>query len=443
MDQAGRDGRSALGHHELPAEDTELVLRALFENTPAPASIDVARLAQVLRDAGEHVDANQFLRRPLESSSPAASSGSADIVLYGFGRIGRLLARILISHAGNGLGLRLRLRAIVVRRGSPDDLDKRAGLLARDSVHGPFPGTVTADHDNNVLIANGVRIKVTYADDPASIDYAEYGIHHGIIVDNTRRWRNAEGLAQHLESKGVARVLLTAPGKSPMKNGVHGVHDHTINSTDTMLSAASCTTNAIIPVLKALHDAYGIERGHVETVHSFTNDQNLIDIFHPGDRRGRSAVLNMVISETGAESGRKSDTRTCWTPDRIQHPSTDTPRLSYRPLPDAHITDDPRRGQRLSSTHLPASPATPADRVHRISGRRLHGLHRLPSSRRCRRSGNRRRWRSPRSLRLVRQRVRVLDPSRASARANGRHPPARYPGARNRPSPDLNCVSCQ
>lgn len=220
------------------------------------------------------------------------------MVLYGFGRIGRLLARILISHAGNGHGLRL--RGIVVRRGSDNDLQKRASLLARDSVHGPFAGSVTVDAEANVLIANGTRIQVIYSDDPANTDYTAYGIDDAIVVDNTGRWRDEAGLAQHLSSPGVSRVLLTAPGTSPLKNIVHGINDDTIAPEDRILTAASCTTNAITPVLAALDDAYGIARGHVETVHSFTNDQNLTDNFHKGDRRGRSAVLNMVITETGA-----------------------------------------------------------------------------------------------------------------------------------------------
>src|SRR6185437_14582126 len=210
---------------------------------------------------------------------------------------GRLLARILINHAGNGNGLRL--RAIVVRRGSDNDLDKRASLLARDSVHGPFPGSVGVDAEHDVLIANGTRIQVIYSDDPAGVDYTAYGIHDAIVVDNTGRWRDEAGLAQHLASPGVARVLLTAPGRTPLKNIVHGINDDTITEADRIVSAASCTTNAITPVLKAIDEAYGIARGHVETVHSFTNDQNLTDNFHKGDRRGRSAVLNMVITETG------------------------------------------------------------------------------------------------------------------------------------------------
>ena len=301
--KAHRFARQA-GDEELPLADTMRVLEALHEIGPGPASIDVARLVARHREsgaAGERMPLVEFLRAELapvlvDLDAPAASG--TDVVLYGFGRIGRLLARILIAHTGGGQGLRL--RAIVVRKGSANDLVKRASLLRRDSVHGPFAGTIEVDEAANTILANGTLIQVIYANDPASIDYTAYGIRDALVVDNTGRWRDEEGLSQHLRSTGVARVLLTAPGKGPIKNIVHGINHDDIAASDRILSAASCTTNAITPVLKAVDDAYGVVRGHVETVHSFTNDQNLIDNFHAGDRRGRSAALNMVITETGA-----------------------------------------------------------------------------------------------------------------------------------------------
>ncbi|MGO1508265.1 glyceraldehyde-3-phosphate dehydrogenase [Microbacterium sp.] len=283
-----------LGHEELALEDTLAVLEALRELAPGASSIDVARLVAGRTDA----DLDEYLREALAPAMGAEPADPTDVVLYGFGRIGRLLARILIAHTSGGSGLRL--RAIVVRRGSDNDLVKRASLLMRDSVHGRFAGSVTVDEEASQIIANGTRIQVIYSDDPASVDYTSYGIQNAIVVDNTGRWRDEAGLSRHLEAKGVARVLLTAPGKGMLKNIVHGINDATITPEDRILSAASCTTNAITPVLKAVDEAYGIVRGHVETVHSFTNDQNLIDNFHSGDRRGRSAVLNMVITETGA-----------------------------------------------------------------------------------------------------------------------------------------------
>jgi len=288
---------AALGHDELALEDTLAVLEALRALAPSAASLDIGRLVEHARgDADEVVERLRSELAPaLGETTPAEPT---DVVLYGFGRIGRLLARILIAHTGGGSGLRL--RAIVVRKGAENDLVKRASLLLRDSVHGRFEGSVDVDEENSQLIANGTRIQVIYSNDPATIDYTAYGIHDAIVVDNTGRWRDEAGLSRHLESTGVARVLLTAPGKGELKNIVHGINHDTIAEDDRILSAASCTTNAITPVLKAVDEAYGIVRGHVETVHSFTNDQNLIDNFHAGDRRGRSAVLNMVITETGA-----------------------------------------------------------------------------------------------------------------------------------------------
>ncbi|GAA1519158.1 glyceraldehyde 3-phosphate dehydrogenase [Agromyces terreus] len=305
--KAHRFARQA-GDVELDPADTMRVLEALREIGPGPASVDVARLVARHAASGTDVDGERmpladFLR--LELAPVVAADGAdrparegTDVVLYGFGRIGRLLARILIAHAGDATGLRL--RAVVVRKGSANDLVKRASLLRRDSVHGSFAGTIEVDEEANTILANGTLIQVIHANDPAAIDYTAYGIHDAIVVDNTGRWRDEEGLSQHLRSTGVARVLLTAPGKGAIKNIVHGINDGDIEASDRILSAASCTTNAITPVLKAVDDAYGVERGHVETVHSFTNDQNLIDNFHAGDRRGRSAALNMVITETGA-----------------------------------------------------------------------------------------------------------------------------------------------
>jgi len=284
---------------ELSVHDTFPVIKALLDLELGPASIDLARLVQKFRESG-HEDLEAFLREELSSviGHTGERRQGRDVVLYGFGRIGRLLARILIEKAGAGDGLRL--RAIVVRKGATNDLAKRASLLRRDSVHGSFQGTITIDEENNTLTANGNQIQVIYASDPSAIDYTSYGIEDALIVDNTGVWRDEAGLSQHLKCKGASQVVLTAPGKGDLKNIVHGINHAAITPEDKIISAASCTTNAIVPVLKAINDKYGIVNGHVETVHSYTNDQNLIDNFHKGDRRGRSAALNMVITETGA-----------------------------------------------------------------------------------------------------------------------------------------------
>ena len=290
-----------ISNAELQLEETAPLLNALVDLELGAAAIDVALLNEKYKAEGAGASLEEFLRAELAEvvgKRGADNRTSTDVVLYGFGRIGRLLARILIEKAGGGHGLRL--RAIVVRKGSQNDLAKRASLLRRDSVHGSFEGTIRIDEDANTITANGVQIQVIYSDSPASVDYTAYGIKDALVVDNTGRWRDAEGLSQHLQSKGVARVLLTAPGKGDLKNIVHGINHTSISDADTIVSAASCTTNAITPVLKALNDKFGVIHGHVETVHSFTNDQNLIDNFHKGDRRGRSAALNMVITETGA-----------------------------------------------------------------------------------------------------------------------------------------------
>ena len=214
------------------------------------------------------------------------------------GRIGRLMARIMIERAG---GSGLNLRAIVVRKGKADnDLQKRASLLRRDSVHGPFRGTISVDDENHIIYANGCAIQVIYSGSPEDVDYSSFGISNAIVIDNTGVWRDEKGLGQHLECPGASKVILTAPGQGDIKNIVYGVNHSDIDPEDRILSAASCTTNAITPVLKAIYDRFGIENGHVETVHSYTNDQNLIDNYHKGARRGRSAALNMVITETGA-----------------------------------------------------------------------------------------------------------------------------------------------
>jgi len=221
-----------------------------------------------------------------------------DIVLYGFGRIGRLLARLLIEKTGGGE--KMLLKAIVVRKGkAPDDLSKRANLLRRDSVHGAFHGTISIDHQTNGMLINGNFVQLIYSEKPSDVDYTKFGIKNAIVIDNTGIWRDKNGLSQHLKCPGVSKVVLTAPTKDT-PNVVSGINDHLIKDDVHIYGAASCTTNATVPVLKAINEKFGIETGHVETCHAFTNDQNLIDNYHAKERRGRSAVLNMVITETGA-----------------------------------------------------------------------------------------------------------------------------------------------
>ncbi|MCL1123759.1 glyceraldehyde-3-phosphate dehydrogenase [Shewanella surugensis] len=290
-------------HHvgeKLRLRDSLPFIEALTRLAVKQCKVDIGKIAvNYWREYQDVSQLDAYMSDVLASAINDNNDDEAkDVVLYGFGRIGRLLARLLIERSG--VSNKLRLRAIVLRGGRKGDLEKRASLLRRDSVHGPFNGSVSVDEENNAIIANGTYIQIIYANSPDEIDYTQYGIAEALIVDNTGIWKDEAGLGLHLKSKGAAKVLLTAPGKGKIKNIVYGVNEADILSEDTIISAASCTTNAITPVLKAVNDEYGIINGHVETIHSYTNDQNLIDNYHKADRRGRSAPLNMVITETGA-----------------------------------------------------------------------------------------------------------------------------------------------
>ncbi|MBJ6724793.1 glyceraldehyde-3-phosphate dehydrogenase [Geomesophilobacter sediminis] len=285
---------------ELTVRETYPVLCAIGKLDLAPGRIDIGKLTVRYQAQAGKLSVDDFVAQELASINTGRApllSEPQDVVLYGFGRIGRLLARLLIEKQGSGG--KLRLRAAVVRKAGPDDLVKRASLLRRDSVHGPFNGIITVDEEENAIIANGTMIRIIYADSPENVDYSQFGITNAILIDNTGKWRDREGLSRHLKP-GIAQVLLTAPGKGDIPNVVAGINNELIVPNETVFSAASCTTNAIVPVLKAVHDKFGIVSGHVETCHSYTNDQNLIDNYHKADRRGRSAPLNMVITETGA-----------------------------------------------------------------------------------------------------------------------------------------------
>lgn len=287
--------------NELSEFESFPLLKAMSDLNLGTAHIDLGKLTVRYMEQGSPSDVSAWVKSELADlvdGQDKILNEPQDLVLYGFGRIGRLLARLLVEKTGSGD--QLRLRAIVVRKGKGNDLVKRASLLRRDSVHGSFKGTIRVDEERNMLICNGNEIQVIYASNPAEIDYTAYGINNALIADNTGVWRDEEGLGQHLKAKGASKVLLTAPGKGNLKNIVYGINNKDITADDKIISAASCTTNAITPVLKAIMDKYGISHGHVETVHAFTNDQNLIDNYHKGERRGRAAPLNMVITETGA-----------------------------------------------------------------------------------------------------------------------------------------------
>ncbi|TXK70203.1 glyceraldehyde-3-phosphate dehydrogenase [Mesonia sp. HuA40] len=280
--------------------DSVEIAKAIKDLDLPASKLDIGKLTYEFQlDRNEANSATSFVSKKLAKAKEFAGFEPKDVVLYGFGRIGRLLARELMMKTGKGS--QLRLRAIVVR-GQIDKtvLEKRASLLKSDSVHGDFSGTVKVDEANQSLIINGTTVHIISANQPEDIDYTQYGINNALVIDNTGAFRDKEALQRHLVPKGADKVLLTAPGKG-VPNIVHGVNEleHNPDEID-IFSAASCTTNAITPVLKAIEDTFGVEHGHLETIHAYTNDQNLVDNMHKKYRRGRAAALNMVITETGA-----------------------------------------------------------------------------------------------------------------------------------------------
>lgn len=286
----------------ITIHDTLAIAKAITGAQLPASRLDIGKLASEYiteKDAFDSVEA--FVQSKLEDSKNHKTIAPKDVVLYGFGRIGRLLARELASQAGKGGQLRLRA---VVTRDKVDAvlLEKRASLLRLDSVHGDFNGTVEADIENNALIVNGVPVTMISAAQPEDIDYTAYGINDALIIDNTGVFKDEAALSRHLTAKGASQVLLTAPGKG-VPNIVYGVNHEDYNPEEVKIfSAASCTTNAITPILKVVEDHLGVVKGHLETIHAYTNDQNLVDNMHKKYRRGRAAALNMVITETGAGS---------------------------------------------------------------------------------------------------------------------------------------------
>ena len=305
---------SELLNHHLAAKnyvnkpisvDTSLSLAHAIANIDelAPAKIDIGRMgAEWLTERANYADIDVFVKDKLKDivSSDRKNGAPKDVVLYGFGRIGRLAARRMIMTTGRGE--QLRLKAIVIRPKMKDRYSEaavRAALLQKDSVHGNFTGIIEVAPDGSELIINGNRVKLIFAGQPEDIDYTEYGIQNALVIDNTGLWRDKAGLSRHLRP-GANQVLLTAPGDD-VPNIVHGANQEDLKKEETdVFSAASCTTNAIVPIVKVIDDAFGISSGHIETIHAYTNDQNLLDNFHKKPRRGRAAPLNMVLTSTGA-----------------------------------------------------------------------------------------------------------------------------------------------
>lgn len=286
---------------EIAVNDSAELAELIFKMKLSPSKIDIGLLAYEWKQEKSNFKSKQeFLNSKVGQFN--ASNGTQieprDVVLFGFGRIGRLAARALIKQAGKGQ--QLRLKAIVLRSIDAKSLAKRASLFETDSVHGRFAGSVRIDEENMCLIINGQKVQIIASKDPANIDYTAYGINNALLIDNTGVYKDKEALSIHLKATGVSKVLLTAPG-SGIPNIVYGINHKELDIDKTnIFSAASCTTNAISPILKIVEDNFGVVKGHLETIHAYTNDQNLLDNMHSKPRRGRSAAINMVITSTGA-----------------------------------------------------------------------------------------------------------------------------------------------
>ena len=209
------------------------------------------------------------------------------VAINGFGRIGRLVARAILERSDHGLEL--------VAINDLADAKANAMLFKRDSVHGPFPGEVSAEGD--VMVVNGKRIRVTAERDPAKLPHAELGVD--IALECTGFFTDREGGQKHLDA-GAKRVLISAPAKGADLTVVYGVNHDKLTADHIIVSNASCTTNCLAPVAKVLHDLVGIERGLMTTIHAYTNDQKILDQIHSDPRRARAAAMSLIPTTTGA-----------------------------------------------------------------------------------------------------------------------------------------------
>jgi len=283
---------------EIKIKTAALLINEINSLELPPSKLDIGLLTAEFIEEGSNNYKEFLLQKLSEIITKKHNFSPRDVVLFGFGRIGRLAARELIKQAGKGQ--QMRLKAIVVRKLTDEQIIKRANLLRNDSVHGAFNGVVDIDLENKNIIVNGQIIKLIEGSNPDKINYENYGIKNALLIDNTGAFTSKEALSCHLKAQGINKVLLTAPGKE-IPNIVYGINNLNLDiESQDIFSAASCTTNCIAPILKLVEDNIGIKNGHLETVHSYTNDQNLLDNMHKKPRRGRSAAINMVITSTGA-----------------------------------------------------------------------------------------------------------------------------------------------
>ncbi|MBA3512139.1 type I glyceraldehyde-3-phosphate dehydrogenase [Sphingomonas sp.] len=209
------------------------------------------------------------------------------VAINGFGRIGRLVARAILERPDCGLEL--------VAINDLADAQSNAWLFSRDSVHGRFPGDVAAE--GNDLVVNGTRIKVTAERDPAKLPHRDNGVE--LALECTGFFTDRDGGQKHLDA-GAKRVLISAPAKGVDLTVVYGVNHDKLEAGHTIVSNASCTTNCLAPVAKVMNDTLGIERGLMTTIHSYTNDQKILDQIHSDMRRARAAGMSIIPTTTGA-----------------------------------------------------------------------------------------------------------------------------------------------
>src|SRR5690606_27919229 len=278
------------------------IAQAIKDMNLPPSKIDLGKLTyEYHMNENRLLDTTAFVIDKLKHAKKSSAIQPKDVVLFGFGRIGRIMAKELKQ--STGLGSQLRLRAIVIRGEiSKESIIKRASLLEHYSVHGVLPGTVTIDEQKKALVINGTTVYLLSAKNPETMDYTLCGIDKALLIDNSGVYRDKKSLGKHLKAKGVDKVLLTAPGKD-IPNIIYGVNQKQYPlDKHAIFSAASSTTTAITHVLKVIEVSLDSKKRHLQSVHAYTNDQNLVDNRHHKYRRGRSAAINMVITETGAGS---------------------------------------------------------------------------------------------------------------------------------------------
>lgn len=210
------------------------------------------------------------------------------VAINGYGRIGRNIMRALYE---SGRTEEISIVAI----NDLGDADSNAHLTQYDTAHGTFPGTVSVDDGD--LMVNGDRVKVYAERDPAKLPWAELGVE--VVMECTGFFRSRETAGAHIAA-GAKKVIISAPGQNVDNTIVYGVNHDSLKASDDIISNASCTTNCLAPLAKVLHESIGIEHGLMTTIHAYTNDQVLTDVFHSDLRRARSATMSQIPTKTGA-----------------------------------------------------------------------------------------------------------------------------------------------